>query len=217
MVLKVFVTGENLLFNAALVELTPDLQDSPAAKQQVLDHIQNSINPGLEVPARIYTNDVIILTANEHIQTTPKGSVDRKAASNMLVKKLNNNSASQHGQHNVAELVHQQIRAYLQLPAEQTLAADIGLIELGFDSLMLLSLRNTLQRMLDVVIPLDVMLGFPRVDTLIQALLELEPVTSALEQDAAKSSLPQAGKGQWVNIPLEQVIFHTAHYIFPYL
>jgi long-subunit acyl-CoA synthetase (AMP-forming)/acyl carrier protein len=212
---RIFVSGEGLLFNYAVVELTPELAGQAPVINELLKAIQEQINPVLDAPARIYPNDVLILEPGQTLPLTPKGTVNRKAALALLKQLIRKDAATVRKVHDrkaIRKSVMQQIRSYLGLASSLTLPGNKGLVELGFDSLMTLSLRNSLRQQLGLEASLDLMLGFPDIDTLVEHLDDLQKDMPSITFQPGTQVAP----GQWSNILLEQVLFHTAHFIFPF-
>lgn len=273
---RAFVSGEGLLCNYALVEAQPDAGDHPTVLTAIRTALKDNINPQLEAPARVYPNDVLLLPPDRPLPLTAKGTVDRARALHMLKELLALAAATPLSQIGAAgqgaavtaqeahgataspqdralaqpdeleRVVLAAARQYLALPDNADLPLDSGLVQLGFDSLMTLSLRNLLQRQLGVEPPLELMLAFPSLRTLTTALqqqlkagvpgtaqppstatstsaaADAVPVNAAAATDSSTAAAPAAGASSadstaaWANIPLEQVLFHTAHFIFPF-
>jgi hypothetical protein len=72
------------MFNVAIVELQDEARADGAARDRVLAYIHEHVNPRLQRHCRVYPNDVLILDANQRIPLTPKGSVDRRKAKELL-------------------------------------------------------------------------------------------------------------------------------------
>jgi len=215
---RVFVSGEGLLFNYALVELLPQYIGDARIRDELLATIREQINPTLEAPARVYPNDVIFLEPGLTLPLTPKGTVDRKAALLDLKQRLrdaNLRGRRYNGADEIRALVLRQVRSYLGMPGSATIPDSTSLLQLGFDSLMTLSLRNSLQHELNITPSLELMLGFPGVDSLVAHLDSIHSAPRADLANASPSAQQQTQSG-WRNILLEQVLFHTAHFIFPF-
>jgi long-subunit acyl-CoA synthetase (AMP-forming) len=81
---RVFVHGQDLLFNAALVQLVEGRVADSATKAVVSAFVRDRVNPELDKPARVYPNDIVILQGGIRIPLTPKGSVNRREALDLL-------------------------------------------------------------------------------------------------------------------------------------
>lgn len=214
---RAFVFGEEMSFNVALVKLKPGLATDAAFAAKMKTHIQEKVNPGLENPDRVYPGDVFVLADGEAMPLTPKGSVNRKEAARILKARIaaraNLAVEGVADAATVSKIFHDELAAYYKPGPAGGPIEDSTLLELGFDSLMTLSLRNNLQDKLKLKIPIDLMLAYP-------PLKEFEAALVALNEEARKGGGTQAAQRNadpdgWRCIALEQVTFHRAFYLFP--
>jgi acyl-CoA synthetase (AMP-forming)/AMP-acid ligase II/acyl carrier protein len=214
---RAFVFGEEMSFNVALVKLKPGLATDSAFIAKMKTHIQDKVNPGLENPDRVYPGDVYVLGDNEAMPLTPKGSVNRKEAAKVLKARIAARAdAAVEGVADaatVSAIFHEELAAYYKAGAEGGSIEDSTLLELGFDSLMTLSLRNNLQDKLKLKIPIELMLAYPPLRDFENALIALNDEAKAGGGSrAAQRNMDPDG---WRPIALEQVTFHRAYYLFP--
>ncbi len=214
---KVFVFGEEMSFNVALVKLKPGRITNAAVVEQMKAYVQDKLNPKLENPDRVYPGDLYLLGDAEAMPLTPKGTVNRKEAARILQKLI-------HARENpvvegiadpaaVSEIFRRELGTYVKDTAGVDLQGAT-LLELGFDSLMTLSLRNNLQDKLKLKIPVDLMLSYPPLRDFERALIELNAQALLGGKEGAAAGAVEDKDG-WRGISLEQVIFLKAYYLFP--
>ncbi|MEY4640439.1 MAG: hypothetical protein RLZZ227_433 [Pseudomonadota bacterium] len=212
---KVFVFGEEMAFNVALVKLNPGYVMDAELSDGLNRYIQDRVNPALENPDRVYPGDVYVLGPDEAMPLTPKGSVNRREAARILKQRVEARTTPTGGgvanAATVAAILQRELATYLR-PGEVAIA-EATLLELGFDSLMTLSLRNNLQEKLRLQIPVALMLAYP---PLKEFELELIALNEQAGREGPRHVTQQVEDAEgWRCIALEQVIFHHAYYLFP--
>jgi long-chain acyl-CoA synthetase len=214
---KVFVFGEELSFNVALVKLKPGRITDAAVVERMKAFVQETLNPKLENPDRVYPGDLYLLGDDEAMPLTPKGTVNRKEAARILQKliaaRANPTVEGVADAGAVSDIFRRELHTYVKDDKDVDFDGAT-LLELGFDSLMTLSLRNNLQEKLKLQIPIDLMLSYPPLRAFEQALIDLN--TQVLQGGGAgKAAANNRDRSAWRGIGLEQVIFHKAYYLFP--
>jgi acyl-CoA synthetase (AMP-forming)/AMP-acid ligase II/acyl carrier protein len=214
---RAFVFGEEMSFNVALVKLKPGLAKDAAFAAKMKAHIQDKVNTGLENPDRVYPGDVYVLNDDEPMPLTPKGSVNRKEAAKILKARIAARAeATVEGVADaatVSAIFREELAAYYKPGADGGSIEESTLLELGFDSLMTLSLRNNLQDKLKLKIPIELMLAYPPLKDFENALVALNDEAKA--GGGARAAQRNADPDGWRPIALEQVTFHRAFYLFP--
>ena len=214
---RAFVFGEEMSYNVALVKLKPGLCSDEGFLAKIKAHIQDKVNPALENPDRVYPGDVYILRDDEPMPLTPKGSVNRKAAAQLLKARIaaraNVRVEGVADAATVTAILNEELAAYYKPGRDGGPIEDSTLLELGFDSLMTLSLRNNLQDKLKLKIPIELMLAYPPLQDFEAALIRLnEEARSGAGREEEAQGADAEG---WRRIALEQVTFHRAFYLFP--
>ena len=218
---KAFVFGENMPFNTAVIELVDGIECSEEIVNDVHAYVQEHINPLMDKPARVYPNDIHILNEGGKLPRTPKGNVDRKRAGlfcssflqTMHEKRYQPNPTDPDM---IASIIVEETNRFLKGREPVNETSNVSFLELGFDSLMLLSLKNSLDEKLHLSLPIDLVLSFPTLQTIINCAQNLVLERGQKISGEALKTEPVESADGWRNINLEQVLFHTAHYAFPF-
>lgn len=211
LVKKVFVFGEDMHFNMAIVEPADAVDDSEKFTDEIFTYINEQINPELEAPARVYRNDIVLLKKGQELPLTPKGSVNRfealKIFSN-LIKRHRSAELPDGDNVDIAEVVRDEIKYYLKnnpgLSSAVSEFDETTLAELGFDSLMLLSLRNSLTAKLGVSVPVDMVLSPLSASGLVHYLQQSKTGSNTIVKEEPGDNISRDPGDDWRNITLEQ-------------
>ena len=166
---KSCLIGRGLDLNYLLVEFKPIfLKDD---FDEFLSEEIKKINQGLSPANRVFVQNVSILDANVSLLVTQKGNLKRDQIESRLSdyqaksRKIALTHAGLSEKRNVKQLVQNSIQLLQDLDVPPDL--NTSLIQIGFDSFGMIELKNQLQDILKISIPIHIMLSNTSISNLI--------------------------------------------------